>query len=74
MHVDEARPGDRVSDCFGLMQPIGLVRKRKGLQVIHRCTRCGKMQPNRVATGTDQSDDFELILDVMRGVGSAPRN
>ena len=69
MHLDEARPGDRLSDCFGLMKPVELVTKRKGQQIVHRCTRCGKRQPNKVAAGTVQPDDFEAILGMMRGVG-----
>ena len=70
MHVDDARPGDRLSECHGPMQPVEFVSKRKGLQLVHRCTRCGKVQPNKVATGTLQADDFEAILEVMRGVGA----
>jgi DNA-directed RNA polymerase subunit RPC12/RpoP len=67
-HVDGARPGDRLSECRGQMQPIELVRKRYGFQIVHRCTRCGKSQANKVADGTLQPDDFDLILDLMRGV------
>ena len=66
VHVDEARPGDRLSGCRGLMRPVELVRKRNGFQIVHRCTRCGKVQPNKVATATVQADDFDVILDVMR--------
>ena len=32
VHVDDARPGDRLSVCRGLMQPVELVSKRKGWQ------------------------------------------
>jgi hypothetical protein len=49
------------------MKPIELVRKRKGFQIVHRCTRCRKVQPNKVAAATVQSDDFEVILEMMRG-------
>jgi uncharacterized Zn finger protein len=49
------------------MRPIELVRKRHGFQIVHRCTRCGKVQPNRVAAETVQADDFDVILDMMRG-------
>jgi len=48
------------------MRPVELVRKRNGFQIVHRCTRCGKVQPNKVATATVQADDFDVILDVMR--------
>jgi uncharacterized Zn finger protein len=49
------------------MRPVELVNKRRGLQIVHRCTRCGKVQPNKVAAATVQSDDFEVILEMMRG-------
>jgi len=49
------------------MQPIEVVSKRKGWQIVHRCERCGKVQPNKVAAETAQADDFDVILDMMRG-------
>ena len=43
LHVDE-EPGDRVADCGGIMEPIGVwVRKGGEWAVIHRCRRCGKL-------------------------------
>lgn len=66
LHVDARKPGDRASGCCGLMKPIGIVRKRGALQVVHRCTRCGKTQPNRLAEDTDQADDFERVLALMQ--------
>lgn len=65
MHVDRARPGDRMSDCQGPMKPLALVRKRKGLQILHICASCGKLQPNKLATDTVQPDDLEPILKLM---------
>ncbi len=60
------RPGDRASGCFGLMEPVGIVRKHQHLQVVHCCTACGKIQPNRIARDTEQPDDLDLILELMR--------
>lgn len=41
LHVDET-PGDRASDCGGIMEPIGVwVRKGGEWAIIHRCRRCG---------------------------------
>jgi uncharacterized Zn finger protein len=48
------------------MQPVELVSRRKGWQVVHRCTRCGKTQPNKVATATNQSDDIEALVGLFR--------
>ena len=66
LHVDAARPGDRASTCMGLMEPYEIVRsKKKGFQVVHRCTQCGKTQPNKLAltpTGGAGQSDFEAML------------
>ena len=49
LHVDE-EPGDRASDCGGVMEPIAVwVRKGGEWAIIHRCKRCGKLSSNRVA-------------------------
>ena len=57
-HVDIV-PGDRMSDCRGLMQPIGLTYKSgKGFQIMHKCLRCGVIGVNRVAENTLQPDGY----------------
>ena len=49
LHVDE-EPGDRASDCGGIMEPLAVwVRKGGEWAIIHRCKRCGKLSSNRVA-------------------------
>ena len=49
LHVDE-EPGDRASDCGGIMEPVAVwVRKGGEWAIIHRCKRCGKLSSNRVA-------------------------
>ena len=64
-HVDHAEPGDRMSACKAIMQPIGLTVKRgrnkygEGmfgeLMLIHRCSECGKLSINRIAAD-DQTE------------------
>lgn len=57
-HVDGTMPGDRKSDCHALMEPVGLLARRNGEQVIiHRCRGCGKDDPNRIA-----ADDNPVLL------------
>lgn len=57
LHVDE-EPGDRESDCGGIMEPISVwVRKNGEWAVIHRCKRCGKLSSNRIA-----ADDNPILL------------
>ncbi len=49
LHVDD-EPGDRASDCGGIMEPVAVwVRKNGEWAVIHRCRRCGVLHSNRVA-------------------------
>ena len=49
LHVDE-EPGDRASDCGGVMEPVAVwVRKGGEWAIIHRCKRCGVLRSNRVA-------------------------
>ncbi|MBI5155887.1 RNHCP domain-containing protein [Candidatus Peregrinibacteria bacterium] len=53
-HVDEAGPGDRASLCQGFMEPLNLdQRGNKGWMIIHRCTACGKVIPNKAAPDDD---------------------
>lgn len=57
-HLDH-QPGDRASNCRGLMRPIGWdYSSKKGYQIIHQCNRCGKVQKNKVAIDTRQEDEF----------------
>ena len=62
LHVDE-EPGDRASDCGGLMDPIGVwVRKNGEWAVIHRCRRCGKLSSNRVAADDNPMKLMSIAL------------
>ncbi len=59
-HVDEALPGDRDSDCQGLMEPRGIVLSGKGYVLIHHCLECGKVSNNKTAP----DDNFEKLLEL----------
>lgn len=53
-HVDKDGPGDRLSDCGGLMKPIAIdSNAKKGFLIIHRCESCGKELPNKAAPDDD---------------------
>jgi len=60
LHVDEAVPGDRDSQCQGLMEPRGIVLSGKGYVIIHHCLECGKVSNNKTAP----DDDFEKLLEL----------
>lgn len=49
-HVDDMKPGDRASECHGLMLPIGIDhRKGKGDMIRQKCQKCSKEMINMVA-------------------------
>lgn len=61
-HVDIS-PGDRASDCGGIMDPVSADYKPgKGWQLVHRCRKCGYTVRNKIAEDTVQSDDRELLM------------
>lgn len=59
-HVDNF-PGDRLNDCKGKMQPIGMeTDAKKGYIIIHKCTKCGEVKRNRYAKDDNKSLLFRL--------------
>jgi len=57
LHVD-VEPGDRLSYCKGIMEPIGVwVRKNGEWAIIHRCRTCSELSSNRIA-----ADDNPTLL------------
>jgi hypothetical protein len=64
LHVDDA-PGDRRASCGGVMDAVALRRNRKGMQIVHRCRRCGRLSPNKVADRGDQPDDVDALIHLM---------
>ena len=64
LHVDGPVPGDRASDCGGLMRPISVDRSpKKGWVVVQKCEKCGLIRRNKAATEDPrQPDDFDVLL------------
>jgi hypothetical protein len=65
-HVDEKHPGDRNSQCKGIMEPIDIAFKKEKtdkygnkkigeLMIVHQCRKCKKITKNRIA-GDDNSE------------------
>ena len=67
-HVD-VMPGDRASDCGGIMKPIRVeLDSKKGYIIIHKCERCGYVSRNRAANeAKDQPDDIRKIIKLTAG-------
>ncbi len=58
-HVDDRKPGDRMSTCGASMEPAGRFQRPNGEYVIvHRCLDCDFERFNRIAA----DDDFDLVL------------
>lgn len=68
LHLD-INPGDRMSSCKGVMKAISYeFHSKKGLMLIHKCTRCGLVKPNKAAYESPvQSDNYSKILSLTLG-------
>ena len=67
LHVD-IEPGDRASDCGGIMEPVAVwVRKGGEWAIIHRCRRCGALSSNRAAA---DDNPMKLMSIAMRPLAS----
>ncbi|MFZ6015838.1 MAG: RNHCP domain-containing protein [Patescibacteria group bacterium] len=59
-HVDND-PGDRESDCGGMMKPVGVeVKHGEIIRVAHKCQKCGFERPAPV-TPKDNTDELIRI-------------
>lgn len=69
LHVDD-EPGDRASDCGGIMEPVAVWARKSGeWAVIHRCKRCGKLSSNRVAA---DDNPMKLMSIAMKPLAEPP--
>jgi rubrerythrin len=58
LHADE-NPGDRASECQGLMRPERAEPDaKKGYIIYHRCEVCGALRRNKAAS----DDNMNLII------------
>ena len=61
-HVDK-NPGDRLEECHGLLEPIGIeMSNKKGYVIMYKCKKCGQIRRNKAA----EDDDFDKILEVSK--------
>ena len=67
-HVD-VLPGDRASDCGGVMDPIRVeTDSRKGFIIIHKCRKCGYVSKNRAAhEAKEQPDSLNKLIKLTAG-------
>ena len=68
-HVDD-EPGDRMADCGGVMEPIGVWVKKGGeWAIIHRCKSCGHLSVNRSAA---DDNPLKLMSVALKPLSSPP--
>lgn len=69
LHVDE-EPGDRASDCGGIMEPVSVWVKKNGeWAIVHRCKRCGAFSSNRIAA---DDNPMKLMSIAMKPLTAPP--
>ena len=66
LHVD-VNPGDRANGCGGQMEPVAAKPDAKaGFVILHRCTVCGELHPNKAAygshSGAGRLDSTKLLI------------
>jgi len=59
-HVD-INPGDRASECKGLMEPINVEKTSKETVLTHKCIKCGHIKKNK----SSENDDYNEILEIV---------
>ncbi|MCK9497721.1 MAG: RNHCP domain-containing protein [Candidatus Colwellbacteria bacterium] len=57
-HVD-VNPGDRLSKCGGMMEPIYLDWANGMFSIIHKCLKCGHIKRNIASP----DDNIDLLID-----------
>ncbi len=60
-HVD-VNPGDRLSECKGMMEPVGVETRSGEYDIVHKCVKCGFKKRNKSV----KEDDFDKILEIAK--------
>lgn len=63
IHVD-INPGDRLSECHGLLEPVGIEKYRDSYKILYRCEKCGYEHKNVMAI----DDNMDHIIELSRRV------
>ena len=62
LHLD-INPGDRASECGGLMRPSAVTsHPKKGFVILYKCKKCGETVRNKAALTGIQPDDTDLLI------------
>lgn len=58
-HVD-INPGDRLNECEGLLEPIGIEKFKNTYKIIYKCTKCKEIHKNII----HNDDNMDLIINL----------
>lgn len=58
-HVD-INPGDRLNECEGLLEPIGIEKFKDTYKIVYKCEKCKQLHKNIMAN----DDDMNLIINL----------
>ena len=58
-HVDN-NPGDRQSNCNGMMKPVSIEQKNGKFIIAHKCEKCGKI----IKQHASENDDMNTIITI----------
>lgn len=58
-HVD-INPGDRLNDCLGLLEPVGIEKFKDTYKIVYKCKKCGQLHKNIVA----KDDNMDMIINL----------
>jgi DNA-directed RNA polymerase subunit RPC12/RpoP len=68
LHVD-INPGDRASECKGVLEPVAVdYSSKKGWVIIHQCQSCNELRRNKAALDDSVSDNFDLIVSLSKRI------
>ena len=59
LHVD-VDPGDRASNCKGILEPVGIRKKNGKEQIVYKCGKCKELRYCKISP----DDNFEIILNL----------
>lgn len=58
-HVD-INPGDRINECKGLLEPIGIEKFKDSYKILYKCEKCNELHKNIMA----KDDDINIIIEL----------
>ena len=60
-HLD-INPGDRMNDCKGLLEPIGIEKYKDTYKIIYKCQKCHQLHKNVMAI----DDSMDEVINISK--------